>query len=354
MSTKPPTVTPSALIVGASLAGLMASLSLARRGFAVTVLERSDDSGRTGAALSIPEGLLERITGLPASALPRGLAPGVQSWFAVHDALRAAAAANPRIELRSNTTVTEVGHDAEAAWAVTAGGLRFRADILVGADGHRSVTRQFVAPHHPDATYAGQVLWIGISAEASIGSRRWPGRVDFQHSGGYTLIGYPLPGADGSTASGSRRLGWALYDSSRNQLMRETGAVVGSVVQHTLRAGEVPEQTYDELARVVQVGFSGKWREAVLDSIRRRDVIGTPVAEYVPDRLVRGRVALVGDAAHVPNPMTGRGFAESLTDAESLGNSLTSHTGVANYTSGLLAYELDRLETVRALVISGQ
>ncbi|WP_442852616.1 FAD-dependent monooxygenase [Arthrobacter sp. 131MFCol6.1] len=49
----------------------------------------------------------------------------------------------------------------------------------------------------------------------------------------------------------------------------------------------------------------------MLDSIERRAVIGTPIAEYVPARLARGRVAIVGDAAHVPTPMTGSGFAES-------------------------------------------
>lgn len=343
-----------ALVIGASLAGLMTALTLARQGLRVTVLERSDDSGRTGAALSVPDGLLERITGLPPDLLPHALAPGVQSWFAVHDALHAAASANVNIELRPNTRVTKVGQDADAAWAATADGEQIRADILVGADGHRSVTRRHVAPHKPDAQYAGQVLWIGIAEEAAIGSQGWPTSVAFQHGAGYTLIGYPLPGGDGSTAVGSRRLGWALYDSSRDALLREKNAVVGSVVQHTLAAVDIPGYTFDELARDTQRAFTGRWRDAILDSIQRRVVIGTPIAEYIPDRLVRGRVALVGDAAHVPSPMTGRGFAESLLDAESLGNAINSHTGDRDYTPALLSYELDRLDAVRELVRSGQ
>lgn len=64
--------------MGASLAGLMTALAIARQGLRVTVLERSDDSGRTGAALSVPNGLLERITGLPSDRLPHALASGVQ------------------------------------------------------------------------------------------------------------------------------------------------------------------------------------------------------------------------------------------------------------------------------------
>ncbi|PVZ96427.1 monooxygenase [Amnibacterium flavum] len=332
----------------------MTASTLARRGLGVTVVERSGDTGRTGAALSVPEGLLERITGLRSEQLPRTLAPGVQSWFAVHTALHAAAAADLGIHFRENTRVVEVGQDTDAAWAVTAEGERIHADILVGADGHRSVTRRHVAPDKSDARYAGQVLWIGVAEESAIGSRGWPASVAFQHGAGYTLIGYPLPGADGSTAPGARRLGWALYDSSRDDVLRGSGALVGSVVQHTLTAPEIPEHTFEELARDARRAFSGTWRDAMVDSIRRRAVIGTPVAEYVPDRLVRGRVALVGDAAHVANPMTGRGFAESLLDAESLGAALSSNPGRGDRTRALLHYELDRLDAVREFVRSGR
>jgi len=39
---------------------------------------------------------------------------------------------------------------------------------------------------------------------------------------------------------------------------------------------------------------------ALLDSIGRRAVIGTPITEYVPRTPARGRISIVGDAAHVP------------------------------------------------------
>jgi hypothetical protein len=90
----------------------MTALTLSRVGVNVTMLERSDDTGRTGAALHVGDGLLER---LDHSTAHRPLAPGVQTWFAVHGALREAVEADPRIELRQNTTVRSVGQDVDSA-----------------------------------------------------------------------------------------------------------------------------------------------------------------------------------------------------------------------------------------------
>ncbi|WP_314454782.1 FAD-dependent monooxygenase [uncultured Microbacterium sp.] len=344
----------SAVIVGASLSGLMTALTLSQIGMRVTLLERSDDTGRTGAALHVPNGLLERITGLPSTQVPQPITPGIQTWFAVHGALRAAIDADPRIELRQNTAVRRVDQDASHAWAVTGSGERVVGDVLIGADGHRSVVRQHVAPHKPDATFAGYVIWIGIADEEAIGSRRWPRDVAFRGDNTNTLLGYPLPGVDGSTAVDSRRLGWAWYDASRNGLLRSSGAVDGNVVRHSLMPAGIPNTTYRELAGQARRLFPSPWSDAVLDSIDRRAVIGTPIAEYVPDQLVRGRLALVGDAAHVPTPMTGSGFAESLYDAEALAEALAAQPVGTGIDAALLDYEGARLRSARGLVQSGQ
>jgi 2-polyprenyl-6-methoxyphenol hydroxylase-like FAD-dependent oxidoreductase len=320
----------------------------------VILLERSDDTGRTGAALHVPDGLLERITGLPSFQVPQPIAPGIQTWFAVHGALRAAIEVDPAIELQQNTPVRSVDQDGVQAWAVTSAGGRVSADLLVGADGHRSVVRRRVAPQKPDATFAGYVIWIGIADEAAIGTKRWPRDVAFLGDDDNTLLGYPLPGIDGSVAAGSRRLGWAWYDASRNDLLRSTGAVNGMVVRHSLMSGSIPNATYRELALQARGLFPSPWSDAILDSIDRRAVIGTPIAEYVPEQLVRGRLALVGDAAHVPTPMTGSGFSESLSDAEALAAAITAQPPGSGMEAALLAYEGERLRSARRLVQSGQ
>ncbi len=345
----------SAVIVGASLSGLMAALTLSRAGVDVTMLERSNDTGRTGAAIHVGEGLLERITGQGDLQAPRPLAPGVQTWFAVHGALRMAVEADPGIQLHPHTTVRSVDQDASSAWAVTADRGIVRGDIVIGADGHRSVVRRHVAPERPNAAFAGYVIWIGIADEYAIEAHhRWPRDVEFLGGRDDHLLGYPLPGTDGSKAQGSRRLGWAWYDASRNGLLRKTGSVVDSVVRHSLMPADIPEATFQELAREARQKFPAPWRDAIIDCIDRRAVIGTPIAEYVPDRLVKGRVALVGDAAHVPTPMTGSGFSASLHDAEALAAAVGADPDGSVAVEALLTYEHDRLLSARNLVLSGQ
>lgn len=81
-------------------------------------------------------------------------------------------------------------------------------------------------------------------------------------------------------------------------------------------------------------------------------VFGTPVVEYLPPRLVRDRVVLVGDAAHVATPMTGAGFQNALLDVAALADGLRGASGAA-VPAALERYDRDRLPLVRELVSSG-
>jgi 2-polyprenyl-6-methoxyphenol hydroxylase-like FAD-dependent oxidoreductase len=345
----------TAVIVGASLSGLMTALALSHAGLTVTVLERSGDTGRTGAAILVEEKLLERIVGPRLALLGEEVPAGVQTWFTVHAGLREAVCADPNIRYYSQADVVTVGQDENGAWATTRDGDRLASDIVIGADGHRSVVRRHVCPQNPDARFAGYLIWLGVAQESALPSNlRWPNDVAYLESGDFILLGYPLPGADGSSAKGSRQLGWAWYDAARNGLLEERGCVVENVVHHTMRPGEVPKGVYQDLAAQAGKRWPAPWRDAILDCVRRRAVIGTPIAEYLPTRLTRGRIALVGDAAHVPTPMTGRGFGASLQDALALADAVSNGVQGDAALEALFRYEQQRLLPARSLVKNGQ
>jgi 2-polyprenyl-6-methoxyphenol hydroxylase-like FAD-dependent oxidoreductase len=125
-------------------------------------------------------------------------------------------------------------------------------------------------------------------------------------------------------------------------------------VHHSLTAADIPEATFRQLAVQASDLWPALWRDAILDCIDRHAVVGTPIAEYVPDRLVNGRLALVGDAAHVPTPMTGSGFSASLDDAEAIAESAAAGARGSELVKALRGYEEERLSSVRDMVQSGQ
>jgi 2-polyprenyl-6-methoxyphenol hydroxylase-like FAD-dependent oxidoreductase len=338
------------VIVGASLGGLMTALALSRHGHAITLLERSNDTDRTGAALQVGHGLLERLTGRRHA--PRALATGVQAWQAVHAGLHAAAR-EAGVEIIQDARVEEVGQDEDGAWAITRDGRRFDGAVLIGADGYQSVVRRTVCPERPDAVFAGYLAWVGFAEEAAL-TARFPLNLEFLEAGPYVMLGFPLSASDGGLTPGHRRVGWAWYDAGHNRILRETGAVEGSTVRHSLRPGDMPDSLFDELAELARRHWPSPWREAMLECIGRRAVLGTPVVEYVPDLLVRGRLALMGDAAHVATPMTGNGFATAADDALVLADYLDGEALHAEPIAALRSYEAARLHEVRANVQSGQ
>ena len=345
-------------IIGASLSGLMTGIALARAGLKVNILERASAERRSGAALQVDSG--ERDISTTAKYL-RKIASGgirfVEAWSSIEARLRSEALANPQIDLRFNTRIQTVHQDEEAAWVITDKGEKFSGDILIGADGYRSIVRRHVAPHHTDATFAGYLIWVALVEEQNIpkqfrlGSN--PG-VAMPNGIGDFLLGSVVAGADGSSAIGQRRLGWAWYDNTQNDLLRQLGCVKGNVVQHSLRGADIPTETLDNLSKKAKQRWSQPWLAAIQHSIQTRNLVATPIAEYVPEVLVTGRIALVGDAAHLPTPLTASGFNASLEDAATLTDCVAKEIQGGDAVKALLEYQARRLKVARQMVQSGQ
>ncbi|WP_431837982.1 FAD-dependent monooxygenase [Cellulomonas sp. Y8] len=350
----------SALVVGASLAGLLSALALSRAGVEVTVLERSAADRPSGAALGVDARDLARVIGPDAArqvVARLGTSAGSGSvpatWAALHAGLRDIAMADPGIDLRHETPVTHVGQDDAQVWVRNADGTALTASVLVGADGYRSLVRRQMFPEHPEAQFAGYTLWLGVTHERELPGVAWPAGFDIIPADGYYLLGYPLAGEDGSTRLGDRRLGWAWYDATRNDVLHRADAVRHGIARRSLAGSQIPDTAYRGLMQDAKRAWPTPWREAVLRTLERREAICTPISEYVPSRLVAGRTALVGDAAHVPTPMTGMGFAASLADADAIASALQDELPDA-VPAALEAYEERRLEPARRLVLGGQ
>ncbi|WP_206538950.1 FAD-dependent oxidoreductase [Nocardiopsis lucentensis] len=111
-----------------------------------------------------------------------------------------------------------------------------------------------------------------------------------------------------------------------------------------------PDEVYESLERAAESKWDAPWRTGVVETIRDRSVIATPISEYLPERVVDGRVALVGDAAHAQTPMTGAGFEEAVIDAAALARELG---GADDLGAALQRYELLRIGDMRDRMAAG-
>ncbi|SDZ71361.1 2-polyprenyl-6-methoxyphenol hydroxylase [Variovorax sp. YR266] len=350
---------PQIVVVGASLAGLTLALACATRGVPVHVVERSARRVHGGDSLSIDLAALAATVGHDPRAHPvLPVVPAYRdltTWPALYAWLRDRAAETPGITLEENKTVVSVTDLGDRAQLSFSDGTQKVADAVIGADGYHSIVRRTIAPDTPFARYAGYVVWRGlIEEQALVRPVPWPsnGGLWIEFVDGYRLVAAVLPGRDGSTDIGRRQVTFAWFDVHREELLRRThrltadGHIVG-----TLGRGTIDEDVRAELLALIPQVWPQTWAEAVAVGVRSTDVLsGAPIAEYEPQRLARGALAIVGDAAHVVSPMTGRGFATGVEDAAVLARMLAQRRANEPASAALARYEAARLLFVRALV----
>lgn len=348
----------TAIIIGASLSGLMAAIALAEEGIRVTVLEKVDENRQGGSGLRVNGGTFGKSkTERLLKHIVSGGKDSVQLWSSIESRLRAYAKQTPFITLQYQTRVQEIDQNEKSVWVITESGQVIEGDLLIGADGHNSIVRAHISPQYPHATYAGYMGWIASMSEEDlpkhlrIAVQSHDQAVEmFESTNGFkfgSIIEREVDSEEG------RRVGCTWYDNKRTQLLRQLGCVEGMVVRHSLKGSDVPDVILHELADQAN-NWPEPWRTAALYAIQTRTLIGIPIKEYVPERLVDRRIAIVGDAAHVPAPVTASGFNESLQDAVVLGKCVAQQGTTAQNINEVLAnYEFHRLDPVRQMVLSG-
>ena len=341
-------------IVGGSLVGLSTAIALARLGISSVVFER-ERHFEAATGIGIDPTLLFKVTGANphAHAHPLSLVfthRYTTSWMVLHAWLRHVAAAYPDIQILVGVEVAEVHSGQSEATVTTSSGQRWRFDCIIGADGYRSRIRRWIDRDNPEPMYGGAIIWRGLEPEKTGGDL-------ITESGGaigtvpeaLRLIAYPVPGSDGH----QRNINWAWYDSSRLNLLEELGCVRDGVVRRSALHVDVKFLEH-ELDEIAFGRWSAPWREYVRASLRKFAWFGTPVAEYSPPRLVDGRVAVIGDAAHVAAPVTGAGLSTGLADVLALSSEFKKLSDPSECGAVLRRYEDCRLSAGRRFVADGK
>jgi 2-polyprenyl-6-methoxyphenol hydroxylase-like FAD-dependent oxidoreductase len=339
------------VVVGGSLVGLSAAIALSRLGAEVTVAERSPARAVDGGGgLGVDVDLLREVTGIDADPpVLHGIDRDGTAWHLLQGWLEEHAARLPGVSVLRSLPVTAVtpGDRERGAAVRTAQGDTFAADLVVGADGARSTVRATVDPAHPDGRYAGVLLWRTLVDEramppsVTLPAAGEPAREVY--AGPYRLVTYPVPGPGGETAVGHRRLNLVWYDPEQRDLLREAGLLDGQTVHGSLAPGELPAPVRQRLADFAAARWPSPWREALALALEAGTMFGTPIVQYKPARLVAGRVALAGDAAHAASPMVGGGFRQGLYDVRALTGALTSAASPDEVPDALARYERARL-----------
>lgn len=349
------------VIVGGSLAGLTLALACATRGVPVRVVERSARRVHGGDSLSIDLAEIAATVGHDPRVLPAlPVVPAYRdrhltTWPALYSWLHDRAAETPGIALEEGKTVTSVTDLGDRVRLSFADDTEMVVDAVIGADGYHSTVRRTIAPDAPLARYAGYLVWRGLVDERRLARPvTWPssGGLWIEFVGGYRLVAAVLPGRDGSVEIGQRQITFAWFDVHQGELLRRTNRLTadGHLVG-TLGRGSIDEKVRAELVALIPQIWPETWAEAVAAGVRSTDSLsGAPIAEYQPERLARGALAIVGDAAHVVSPMTGRGFATGVEDAQVLAQMLADRHVTEPISAALARYEAARLPFVRGLV----
>ncbi|NGO49240.1 FAD-dependent monooxygenase [Streptomyces ureilyticus] len=338
----------AATIVGGGIGGLAAAVALHHRGWHVEVLERAPEFTEIGAGISLwPNalhalevlGLADAVRALGAVEAIGGVRDRRGRWLSrtdnaelarrfgqplmvLHraDLLRVLTEALPADSLRSGSEVSAVRDDSHGhghGLVVHHREGESRPDVVVGADGLHSAVRRTLWPDAAGPRYAGYPAW--------------------------RMVTEPLaePPSEGAVTWGrGERFGYTALPGGRMYCFATASLPEGAASGSSSSSSE-----HAELLR--RFGF---WPDPVpallaavpADAVLRHDLYDLPPLPT----FVRGRVALLGDAAHAMTPNLGQGACQALEDAVTLAHCLD---GTPDVTAALRSYDLLRRPRTQAI-----
>ncbi|WP_049558820.1 FAD-dependent monooxygenase [Nonomuraea sp. SBT364] len=314
------------LISGAGIAGLTLAYWLRRRGIEPVVVERAPhgrlggygvDFFGTGHDVASRMGLLDRLTphrlpidsvefvdasGRPAARLTAALLERViqgPHLPLMHTTLEGALldAVAGQVELRFADSIAEVRDTGAAVEVGFTGGGSERFDLLVGADGVHSRTRELVFGPEPR----------------------------FVRHLGCHLASYPV----------TDRYGWgrvrAHYTEPGRQVVVYPGGEPGRLVTLLLfrspRGASVPRDRRPGLLRTLFDGAGWLTPSLLADAPAGESIFMDAMSQVVMPAWHRGRVALVGDACGCMTMVSAQGVSMAMAGAYTLAEALAAEPG---------------------------
>ncbi|QIO07682.1 FAD-dependent urate hydroxylase HpxO [Acinetobacter lanii] len=335
-------------IIGAGMGGLTTGIALKKFGHQVTIFEQAEQILPVGAAISLWSngvkclnylGLTEQVAKLGGQmdnlAYVDGLTGDVMTQFSLYPLIEEVGQRPypvSRAELQ-NMLMDEFGRDniklgkkmvalqdnGEAVTVHFADGSQVKADLLVGADGTHSITRAYVLGEQVERRYAGYVNWNGLVdiAEDLAPADQWT-----------TFV-----------AEGKRASLMPVADN-RFYFFFDVPLAVGLDNDRSQYQSKLKEY------------FKG-WCPQVQTLIDRIDPQKTnrveihdiePFADFY-----KGRVVIVGDAAHSTTPDIGQGGCQAMEDAIYLARALQINT--LGLQDSLKRYQNKRNERTSEMVL---
>ncbi|BDH13800.1 FAD-dependent monooxygenase [Streptomyces hygroscopicus] len=222
-----------------------------------------------------------------------------------------------------------------------------RFDLVIGADGYRSVVRDTAFPGVRPG-YAGYLAWRGAVPADRLTELGFPGLpadpwaeedcIYGVFPGGHVII-YRIP--DGR---GGRRANWVLYTAP------PAGLDLGLDTPTSLPPGTLTDALYAHFAHVTDELLPPYWG-GLMRLTPRQEVFIQPMYDFTAPRYTTGRLLLAGDAATVARPHTGAGAVKALQDAAALEAALHA---LQERPDALAAYGAERGETGRTMVELGR
>jgi salicylate hydroxylase len=327
------------IVAGAGIAGLTAALAFSRRGFNVRIFEQTSGFDAVGAGIQLAPnatrilgrlGVLDLLSPRathPAAVLLKDAATlrllsriplgeiAERRWNApylvVHRAdlqaaLLAAAARESSIEIITGARLTGAQPDgASAVVSIQSGEAtrQERSDLVVGADGVWSSLRA-LCEGDSNSRFSGELAWratIDAASEAGAALAALTSCdcvTTFLHSG-FHLVAYPI--------SAGAAFNLVAFTQGRSAPRNWANKADASKLAHSMRGTEKALRDLVEKA--------GPWTIWPVHTVNARRP------------WVRGRLALIGDAAHAMTPFAAQGAAMAIEDAETLACSVSDAQG---------------------------